>query len=247
MIRTLYQWLLWLHPPRFRREFAGEMLWIFESSVESEGPAGLFFDGLRSLARQWLLRSGSWKVGAALAGAALQVGAGSLGLLVFGQRQVDSFVETAPFRGDWVGNLRADAADTPIELALGKNPSEWFGALIMPASDGAPRSNSVLHFQARKGAVVFRVSTPEGELLFRGRLTGGKLAGTFEKIGEARAGAWELARPQAHAAGIAPSIQDLIGITVLLVPGVILAVVLLALWTRSFTHKRSHRFKPAIR
>jgi hypothetical protein len=242
MKRLFYQWLLWLHPPQFRREFAGEMLWIFESSVESDGAAGLFYDGLRSLGRQWLLRSGSWKIGVALAGAVLQVCVGSLGMLVFTHRQMASYIETAPYRGDWVGN----AQSTPIELALGKNPTRWFGSLIVKESDGGGRANPVLDFQPRGGAVSFRVATSEGDFLFRGRLSGGKLAGTFEKLGEASVGVWEVARPGTRPAGVTASVNDLVGITILMVPGVILAVVLLALWTRSFTHKRSHRFKPRL-
>jgi len=70
-MRTLYRCLLWLHPPAFRREFAGEMLWIYDESGES-GP--LLLDGLVSLARQWVLRSGWWKTAAAVALAMVQVG-----------------------------------------------------------------------------------------------------------------------------------------------------------------------------
>jgi hypothetical protein len=70
-MRALYRCLLWLHPPAFRRQFAEEMLWIFDESGES-GP--LLLDGLVSLARQWLLRSGWWKTAAAVVLAMLQVG-----------------------------------------------------------------------------------------------------------------------------------------------------------------------------
>ena len=73
MTRTLYRGLVWLHPPVFRREFAGEMLWIYDETAQAGGVAPLFLDGFVSLARQWLLRSGYWKVPAALAGALLQI------------------------------------------------------------------------------------------------------------------------------------------------------------------------------
>ena len=242
MKRLLYEWLLWLHPPQFRREFAGEMLWIFESSVEEDGATGLFVDGLRSLARQWLLRTGCWKIGVALAGAMLQVCAGSLGMLVFTHRQVASYVETAPYRGDWVGNLET----TPIELALGKNPNAWFGSLIVKPSDRTGGANPILDFQPNHGAVSFRVATSEGDFLFRGQLSGGKLSGTFEKLGETGSGVWEVSRPTTRHAGVLTSVDDLVSITILMVPGVILAVVLLALWTRSFTHKRNRVFKPHL-
>lgn len=81
MTRSLYRVLLWMHPPLFRREFAGEMLWIFDEAFEAEGVVSLFLDGLASLGRQWLLRSGIWKLLAALAGAMLQVTIG--GALMF--------------------------------------------------------------------------------------------------------------------------------------------------------------------
>ena len=73
MTRTLYRSLLWLHPPAFRREFAGEMLWIFDESTASEGPARLLLDGLASLARQWMIRCGAWKVFAGMLGALAQI------------------------------------------------------------------------------------------------------------------------------------------------------------------------------
>jgi hypothetical protein len=79
--RALYRCLVWMHPPVFRREFAGEMLWIFDEAVQSEGAGPLFLDGFVSLARQWLLRSGVWKVLAALGGALFQVTMG--GALMF--------------------------------------------------------------------------------------------------------------------------------------------------------------------
>ena len=73
MTRTLYRSLLWLHPPAFRREFAGEMLWIFDESTASEWPARLLLDGLALLARQWMFRCGAWKVFAGMLGALAQL------------------------------------------------------------------------------------------------------------------------------------------------------------------------------
>jgi len=87
-MRTCYRFLLRLHPPVFRREFAGEMLWIFDQAAESQGAAPLLFDGLGSLARQWLLRSGWWKVALALALAAFEVTLGGFGMLLFGRRHL---------------------------------------------------------------------------------------------------------------------------------------------------------------
>jgi hypothetical protein len=73
MTRALYRSLVWLHPPVFRREFAAEMLWIYDETALTGSVAPLFVDGIVSLARQWFLRSGYWKIMAALAGALFQM------------------------------------------------------------------------------------------------------------------------------------------------------------------------------
>jgi len=82
-MRNCYRCLLWLHPPVFRREFSGEMLWIYDESARAEGALALFYDGARSLARQWLLRSGWWKIALALGLALLQVTFGGFGMMLF--------------------------------------------------------------------------------------------------------------------------------------------------------------------
>jgi len=81
MIRVLYRVLLWLHPPAFRREFGGEMLWICDETSGSAAVWMLFADALVSLARQWVLRAGAWKLVVASAGGLLQI---TLGGLIFG-------------------------------------------------------------------------------------------------------------------------------------------------------------------
>src|SRR5271154_5730111 len=68
MTRLIYRLLLQLHPVRFRRRFSEEMLLIFD---ESPNQASLLTDGVVSLARQWLLRSGLWKWVLAALGALL--------------------------------------------------------------------------------------------------------------------------------------------------------------------------------
>ena len=73
MTRSLYRSLLWLHPPAFRREFGGEMLWIFDEAAATEGASRLLADGVISLVRQWLVGCGAWKVMIAVAIAVLQV------------------------------------------------------------------------------------------------------------------------------------------------------------------------------
>jgi hypothetical protein len=64
MIRGAYQSLISMHPPEFRERFAEEMLWIFDECSQGQH-LGLLTDGFASLIRQWALRSGLWKLGAA--------------------------------------------------------------------------------------------------------------------------------------------------------------------------------------
>ena len=95
MTRMLYRCLLWMHPPVFRREFAGEMLWIYDEAAAAEGPATLFGDACVSLARQWLLRSGLWKVAVAIAGALLQVTIGGALLFRIGRMEQANMLTVA--------------------------------------------------------------------------------------------------------------------------------------------------------
>ena len=75
MSRLLYRCLLWLHPPSFRQQFAEEMLWIFDEESK-QALAWRFADCLISLARQWLVRSGLWKLLPAAVGGLLTLAAG---------------------------------------------------------------------------------------------------------------------------------------------------------------------------
>jgi hypothetical protein len=61
MLRFAYNWILRLHPRRFRRCFADEMLWIFDQSQGIPGAVKLLQDGFFSLVRQWTLRSDYWE------------------------------------------------------------------------------------------------------------------------------------------------------------------------------------------
>ncbi len=72
MMHVFYRSLLWLHPPRFRERYAGEMAWIFDETATTLGKAFLFYDGIVSLARQWVVRSGMWKIVLAVLGALIQ-------------------------------------------------------------------------------------------------------------------------------------------------------------------------------
>jgi len=59
--RTIYRWLVCLHPLAFRLRFEEELLWIFGESSETLGAAPLLYDAAISLLRQWFMRSGMWK------------------------------------------------------------------------------------------------------------------------------------------------------------------------------------------
>jgi len=72
MTRIFYRSVLWLHPPRFRERYAEEMAWIFDETESAKERAFLFYDGVVSLARQWVVRSGVWKVALAVLGALIQ-------------------------------------------------------------------------------------------------------------------------------------------------------------------------------
>jgi D-alanyl-D-alanine carboxypeptidase len=60
ILRSLYRWLLHLHPSAFRQRFAEEMLWIFDEAAATQGAPRLFADAFISLMRQWIVRPESW-------------------------------------------------------------------------------------------------------------------------------------------------------------------------------------------
>ena len=78
MVRKLYACLLLMHPRVFRRRFGDEMLCIFDDAAPSTGAFSLIVDGAVSLGRQWILRSGSWRLALAIVGACFQVTVGGL-------------------------------------------------------------------------------------------------------------------------------------------------------------------------
>ena len=69
MSATAYRWLIRLHPRAFRERYGDEMCCAFDEA--GAGSAPFFLDGLASLARQWLFRSGIWKPAAGLVISAL--------------------------------------------------------------------------------------------------------------------------------------------------------------------------------
>jgi hypothetical protein len=61
MTRSLYRWLICLHPPAFRLRFEQELVWIFDESSDASDATPLLYDAVISLLRQWIVRSGMWK------------------------------------------------------------------------------------------------------------------------------------------------------------------------------------------
>ena len=57
MLRAIYVVLLRLHPRFFRREFAEEMLWIFDQASNPGRAWALIGDAVQSLATQWMFRT----------------------------------------------------------------------------------------------------------------------------------------------------------------------------------------------
>ena len=72
MNRALYRSLVRMHPPAFQKQFAEEMLWIFDEYGAGD-TASLMSDAFLSLARQWLIREGIWKVAAAALGGVVHI------------------------------------------------------------------------------------------------------------------------------------------------------------------------------
>jgi len=71
-MRAVYMSLLWLHPRAFRERFAEEMLWIFDETQTIGGKGFLLCGGVSSVARQWVVRCGMWKLAVAVLLALIQ-------------------------------------------------------------------------------------------------------------------------------------------------------------------------------
>ncbi len=60
MLRSFFRFLVILHPPAFRKRFAGEMLSIFDQASGKGPELELIADAFLSLLRQWGLRPAFW-------------------------------------------------------------------------------------------------------------------------------------------------------------------------------------------
>jgi hypothetical protein len=73
MTRSLYRFLLRLHPSDFRDKYSDEMLCVFDELAAERSGRFLLADGARSLGRQWFLGVGLWKAAIALVLALLPI------------------------------------------------------------------------------------------------------------------------------------------------------------------------------
>lgn len=138
MTRLLYAFFLGLHPPAFRREFGREMLWIFDEARGSEGAFVLLLDLLLSLARQWLLRSGAWKLALALIGAVAQVllGGGAWWLFNSSRNRGTPGPQLSPALSDL---LLVALCTVGMVIVMVSGAVFWVGRLNRRRVDGARR------------------------------------------------------------------------------------------------------------
>jgi len=73
MRRAMYGALLALHPSGFRRQFADEMLWVFDQADGDGEASGFCADVARSLLRHWLRQPMLWRIIGAAAGGMLMI------------------------------------------------------------------------------------------------------------------------------------------------------------------------------
>lgn len=71
MRRAAYRILLLLHPSGFRRQFASEMLWVFDQAARDGAASGFCFDVAGSLLRQWSRQPAIWTTTGSVLGAVL--------------------------------------------------------------------------------------------------------------------------------------------------------------------------------
>jgi hypothetical protein len=118
MKRFLYRCVIALHPRAFRERFGDEMLSVFDEATHAQA-AAFFMDGVGSLARRWLLRSGLWK---------LAIGATASGLLL-------GMLLGGEARWERQQAMRALAAEkTPVPLDEAQFHQDTAAAIAMLAS-----------------------------------------------------------------------------------------------------------------
>ena len=187
MTRWLYRCLIGLHPAAFRRQFAGEMLWIFEEAGASS--LAFFIDGVFSLGRQWI-RAGAWKIAASSTCAFVMIGGlmGTAALpghywqdthapaFLFPPAPVSTDLPPDQFRGQWAGYLRWPGPPGFLELSLNHDHGLWSGEFRLRAKDGV-HNGVPENIRFSGNALTFHVKTANGDMIFAGKLVRGKLTG----------------------------------------------------------------------
>lgn len=194
MLRPLYRCLVRLHPRMFRDRFGGEMLWIFEEAAACGGAAALFADGLRSLFRQWLLRSDAWKMAAGGAVSFVFI-CGMLGaaairpashrIVALPPPHCPAPCAPADFTGHWSGNFHWPAPAGQVEIVFTPQGGSWSGELQVQGPDGIAHRGVAENLRFDGGAVTFQVKTAFGPMRFYGWMAQGKLTGALEPAREA--------------------------------------------------------------
>lgn len=188
-MRFLYRCLLRLHPASFRDQFAGEMLWIFDQAASCGLGGVLLADGLASLARQWILRAGAWKVAAGGFSSFVLI-CGMMSMAAFPARHSRTpdlsdadFPVTASsglstqFAGHWAGNILFPGPTGQIEFTLAENDGIWSGELQVRGPDGTAHPGLPEDIQVGANSLSFRFKTNRGDMIYRGRMFQGKLRG----------------------------------------------------------------------
>ena len=82
-MRSLYYFLLRLHPAEFHERFGGEMLCIYDEAASDLGWICLAADAVLSLGRQWLSRIQFWKWAVATLGGLISLFCGFGGFITW--------------------------------------------------------------------------------------------------------------------------------------------------------------------
>lgn len=83
MRRTIYSWVIAMHPPGFRELFGEELIAIFDQLNGEFNGRHLIWDALQSLGRQWLFRRAWWMPAIAALAAAVEVVSATLMIVAF--------------------------------------------------------------------------------------------------------------------------------------------------------------------
>jgi hypothetical protein len=192
MIRSLYRWMLRLHPPGFRRQYAEEMLWIYDETAGA-GTISLLADGFFSLVRQWMTLPGTMTLAAAGCGGAMHMALFLVMMIpmvnqsptviyvrrpLFANGMPD--MSTVQFSGSWIGTLRSTGPSGPMELILLNNGAAWTGKLYLQAQDGVMHGGPLDEIHVEGDALRFRVEAGDADMTFSGQLRQGKLTGILE-------------------------------------------------------------------